>query len=344
MIFFFRADASIEIGSGHIMRCLTLADELAKRGAQIRFICQERTGNLMTLIEQKGYTVYRLPAGLTPKADMEFTGEIINKQQETPEWLIVDHYEIDTIWESYIKKYVHHIMVIDDLANREHHCDLLLDQNYYENIDNRYDNLVPHGCYKLLGPSYALLRPEFIEVRKGLGNRDGVIKRILIFLGGSDPTNETKKVLEAIRLLNKSDIIVDVVVGASNVHKDEIKKLCSTIPNLHYYYNVNNMAQLMVLADLFIGGGGSTTWERCFLGLPGITLIIANNQEETTVAVAKAGASINLGWAKDVSIPDLTITVKKLLGNPEQVKEMSKISKTLVSNKIDKILEVMIKQ
>src|SRR5690606_26558309 len=133
-------------------------------------------------------------------------------------------YSIDIQWELKLRTYVNRIMVIDDLANRRHDCDLLLDQNLYENMEQRYMGLVPETCKLLLGPRYALLRPEFREARKKLRPRDGTVRRILIFFGGTDPTNETLKAIEAVRLLNCSDIEVDVVVGAKNPHRDLIKK------------------------------------------------------------------------------------------------------------------------
>jgi len=133
----------------------------------------------------------------------------------------------------------------------------------------------------------------------------------MVFFGGSDPTNETAKALEAIRMLNKPDIAVDVVVGSASPHKDKINELCAAMTNVVYHSQVENMAQLMANADLFIGGGGSTTWERCCLGLPSIILVVAQNQAETTAAVAKVGAIWNLGYSRNAIVKSLQCYCKK---------------------------------
>jgi len=199
-----RTDSSVQIGTGHVMRCLTLADELRERGAEIVFVCRDFAGNLCGYIEEKGYIVqgyivHRLPVSDTPKqntegnlkhaawlgadwqTDARQVEEIIKDFNTHPDWLVVDHYALDERWERYLRSYVKKIMVIDDLADRPHDCeviddladrphdcDLLLDQNFYENLESRYDGLAPSGCKKLLGPKYALLRPEFREERKNL--------------------------------------------------------------------------------------------------------------------------------------------------------------------------------
>jgi UDP-2,4-diacetamido-2,4,6-trideoxy-beta-L-altropyranose hydrolase len=336
-----RTDVSVQIGTGHVMRCLTLADELRGRGAEVVFVCRVFDRNFCSYIEAKGYSVYRLPVPDTPKQNMESglkheawlgvdwqtdagqVEEIIKSLENTPDWLVVDHYALDERWEGYLRPYVKKIMVIDDIADREHDCDLLLDQNFYENLESRYDGLVPPGCKKFLGPKYALLRPEFREARRNLRKRDGHVKRIMIFFGGSDPTNETAKALEAIRMLNRPDIAVDVVVGSANPNKDKINELCVAMTNVIYYCQISNMAQLMADADLFIGGGGSTTWERCCLGLPSIILVVAQNQAETTAAVAKAGAFLNLGWSNVVNVSRLVDTLKSLIENSRKIKDMS---------------------
>jgi len=199
-----RTDSSVQIGTGHVMRCLTLADELRERGAEIVFVCRDFAGNLCGYTE--GNLKHAAWLGADWQTDARQVEEIIKDFNTHPDWLVVDHYALDERWERYLRSYVKKIMVIDDLADRPHDCDLLLDQNFYENLESRYDGLAPSGCKKLLGPKYALLRPEFREERKNLRKRDGYVKRIMIFFGGSDPTNETTKALEAVRMLNRPDI------------------------------------------------------------------------------------------------------------------------------------------
>ena len=347
-----RTDSSVQIGTGHVMRCLTLADELRWDGAEVVFVCHEFTGNLCGYIEEKGYVVHRLPLSDLPEqgaqnietdlthavwlgterqTDARQVEEIIN---ETPfDWLIVDHYALDDRWERYLRPYVKKIMVIDDLADRPHDCDLLLDQNFYENLESRYDNLVPFRCKKLLGPKYALLRPQFREARENLRKRDGHVKRIMIFFGGSDPTNETTKALEAIRMLNRPDIAVDVVVGSANPNKDKINKLCASITKVTYHCQVSNMAKLMADADLFIGGGGSTTWERCCLGLPGLIMAVASNQDAIAVGCNEAGIGIYINKSKDISPHQIQIEIEKMLLNQNTLINLGKAAANMVDGK-----------
>ena len=346
-----RADASVQIGTGHVMRCLTLADELRGCGAEAVFVCREFDGNLCSYMEEKGYIVHRLPVsneqehniednlkhsawlGADWQTDAGQVEKIIKSLDTHPDWLLVDHYALDERWEEYLRPYVKKIMVIDDLADRAHDCDLLLDQNFYENLESRYNGLVPTSCKKLLGPKYALLRPEFREARKNLRKRDGHVRRIMIFFGGSDPTNETTKALEAIRMLNRPDIAVDVVVGSANPNKDKINELCAGMTNVIYHCQVSNMAKLMADADLFIGGGGSVTWERCCLWLPSLIISTARNQNAIAVGCDQAGIGIHINKSKDISPHQIQIEIEKMFLNQTTLLTMGKKSTNMVDGK-----------
>jgi UDP-2,4-diacetamido-2,4,6-trideoxy-beta-L-altropyranose hydrolase len=220
-------------------------------------------------------------------------------------------------------------MVIDDLANREHDCDLLLDQNYSNNED-RYNGLVPENCMQLLGSEYAILRPQFRKARGNLKKRDSGDNRILVFMGGVDSQNVTSKVLRAIHMLDRSDIALDVVVGNLNPYHDEIKILTSKIPNTICHHNVENMAKLMSSADLCIGAGGTTTWERCCVGLPTIAIILAENQKGISESLDREGALINLGWYQNVNENGITECINKLINNPGKIQSMTDIGRSLV--------------
>ena len=200
-------------------------------------------------------------------------------------------------------EYIDEIIVIDDLA-RKHDSDLLLDQNYNENLKTRYNKLVPRKCIKLLGPKYALLRNEFSNLRKNNVKPRKNFESVLISFGGSDPTNETEKVLSAIKILktNKQFLEVNAVIGKSDKNKHKIKQLCNSIPNAKFYQNVYKIGKLMYKSDLAIGAGGSSIWERFCLGLPTIVSIVAKHQQETTESLAKNECLINVGPAKNLSI------------------------------------------
>lgn len=321
----FRVDSSSQIGSGHLMRCMTLAQRFVKeKEADVLFVIRELNGNLINLVEDKKFRVAVLQKAekdenlkgyaewltVTQEYDAEETIGAITK--ETVDLLIVDSYAIDITWESIIRPYVKKIMVIDDLANRKHDCDILLDQNFYKNKEVRYDKLVPPNCKLLLGPQYAILREEFYEARKHLKYRDGNIKNILVFFGGVDLTNETKKTLEAIIKLGREDITVNVIIGQGNPHKEEIKKICDRFSYMHYYCQVNNIAEFINEADLAIGAGGTTTWERCFLGLPSIVIAVAENQVEIAKDCDEVGYIKYLGLSNNVIVDDIVYTLKNI--------------------------------
>lgn len=328
-----RADASIEIGTGHVMRCLTLAKQLKQIGAKITFICRNFDGNNISYIKSQGFNVYTLSEVKTQNhfkwveenwlQDAEETRTIINKIGQDIDLLIVDHYSLDQKWEKALRASVKHIMLIDDLANRVHDCDIILDQNFYFNMYQRYEGLVSKSCIQLLGPSYALLREEFLSIDPRKIRRNGKVKNVLVFFGGTDPTGETLKTVKAIQKFNYPLIHFDIVVGATNPRKYEIKKICEEIENVDYYCQVDNMAELMVKADLAIGAGGSTTWERCYLKLPTITIIIAENQLEISQSLASKGAIILLGKSNYVTEYAIQKSIEEAINSQQKLVEIS---------------------
>lgn len=203
-----RVDSSQVMGSGHLMRCLTLAERLRCEGTDVRFICRDLVGNPAHLAREKGFALELLPrreensaltgytAWLTVSQETDATETIAALERAGRAFLdrlIIDHYAIDEVWEKHLRPYTKEIFVIDDLANRRHDCDVLLDQNFYRHMQHRYDGLVPTTCRLLLGPQYALLREEFYRVRETMRVRDGSLRRILVFYGGSDLTSETER-------------------------------------------------------------------------------------------------------------------------------------------------------
>jgi len=320
----FRTDSSLTIGSGHLMRCITLGDELRRRGAEVSFICRDHFGNLIYLLEEKGFpvvplngeteghrlddTVHSSWLGVSWEADAAQTIAVLNKNK--PDWLIVDHYAIDKLWEKKLRPYAEKIMVIDDLADRHHDCDLLLDQNMYYEMETRYDKLVPNACKKLVGPKYALLRPEFAIARKSLRQRDGQVKRVLVFFGGVDQFNETEKALNALVKMDNRQFDVDVVVGSANPNKLQIQIICATHAGFNYHCQIDYLARLMADADLAIGAGGVATWERCAVGLPSIVIAVANNQKELAKTGALHGLLFYLGEANNASSDRLLHVLK----------------------------------
>lgn len=326
-----RTDASVEIGSGHLMRCLTLADQLRGEGAEVAFVCRDLSGGMFDLLDARGYRSAKLPLAEAGKGAQQFDAEETIKAAgqlftEGVDWLVVDHYELDAAWECTLRPHTRKLMVIDDLANRHHDCDLLLDQNYYRELNRRYQGLVSEQCVTLLGPTYVLLRPEFVKARQRLRARDGTVRRILVFFGGSDSTNQTRKALDALKQLSKPEIAIDVVVGAANPYRDEIRLLCQGMLNVQYHCQASNMAELIAAADIAIGAGGATTWERCSLGLPTLTVVFADNQLQTTLDLENFGATLFLGWANKITAVQLARSIESLVDNHALLEKLSERS------------------
>ena len=296
----FRTDASIEIGTGHVMRCLTLADALTQQGHHCVFICRAHSGHLGEFIHSKGYTLHLLPLtdlsataaqelnwnahapwlGTTWQQDADQTLALL-KQQKV-DWLVVDHYALDHQWERRVQAGFHRLMVMDDLADRAHLCDLLLDQTYGREPSD-YKPLVPEHCEILCGSQYALLRPEFAQWREySLKRRaDAELKQLLINLGGVDKDNVTGTVLDALQTCTlPDDCRIVIVMGTTAPWLEQVRLQAQKLPwKTQVKVSVTNMAQLMADSDLAIGAAGSTAWERCCLGLPSIMLVLAENQK-----------------------------------------------------------------
>ncbi|MEI7156286.1 UDP-2,4-diacetamido-2,4,6-trideoxy-beta-L-altropyranose hydrolase [Pectobacterium parmentieri] len=307
--YLFRADASIDIGSGHVMRCMTLANELRQSGHDIYFICRNLPGHLAAVLE-KNDIVYSLlgppkdaeqnpqepayahSAWLTVSQETDFlqSKKIIASYQ--PDWIVLDHYALSSVWEEKAREFGAKVCIIDDLADRPHQADILIDQNLGRKKSD-YLDLVPLYCQLLIGPQYALLRPEFKHWREFSLKRRAEIKsiqQILVNLGGVDKDNITENILSALANMDSLDesASITVVMGKTAPHLHRIIEKSETMPyKTKVLCGVDNMAELMTHADLAIGAAGSTSWERCCLGLPTIQIIIAKNQESVAAVLSE---------------------------------------------------------
>lgn len=315
MKIFFRVDASISIGSGHVMRCLALADFLRKQGNTCFFVCREFSGNLIDLIKSLGFFVFSLPnfkfdcPNNFSKLDCEETKNIFSAvdNDNLPDWLIVDHYSLGYSWETGVKSFVEKILAIDDLANRPHNCDVLVDQNLGRtSVD--YSKLTPSSSFILAGPKYSLLRSEFYEWREFSLNRrleSTSLNNIFISLGGVDADNVTCCVLSALKnfcLFLPSHLKITVVMGKHAPHVGSVREMAHSMPwDTCVKVGVSNMAELMSYSDIAIGAGGGSAWERCCLGVPSLIVILADNQIAGANALDKNHISESLGAYKEVS-------------------------------------------
>jgi len=327
----FRADASLQMGTGHIMRCLTLAVELKKQGAEVEFICRAHEGNLIGRIELQGFKTHVLPLSQNTAIDDALYGSQwlgANQQEDAalclpilekikPDWLIVDHYSLDQTWQSVLAECFSKLMVIDDLANRKHQCNVLLDQTYGRN-ENDYAGLVPKCSQLLLGSEYALLRPEFAEWREySLQRRiKPNFKKLLITMGGVDPDNVTGELLDALKDCSlPKELEISIVMGPTAPHLKKVQQQAELLPyKTNVLVDVRNMAEIMANAGLAIGAAGATTWERCCLGLPSMMVVLADNQKDiagflkqkqAAIVINKNDVSNNLKLIEGISVASL---------------------------------------
>ena len=327
----FRVDASTLMGHGHVMRCLTLADELRQQGVLSLFITRAFSGHLADQISDRGHDVVLLAFKVSSSC-FNFDGHnrwlAVSWEQDAAEtcgaienervdWLVIDHYGIDARWHHVLRKKAAKILVIDDLANRELDCDLLLDQTHGR-LATDYNRQALEECRKLLGSEYALLRPEFMNRRtEAYAHRRNAenIKRVLVSLGGADSTSTTLIVLEGLLAVSWPDekVHFDVVLGESAPCYAKVKQLIEqsrlSVALISY---AEDMADLMLWADLAVGAGGTTSWERCCLGLPSLVVELAANQSLIINGLVESGAAVSLGRSANLTsdkVADCVTTV-----------------------------------
>ncbi len=353
----FRVDYSLHIGLGHLMRCLTLANALKLQDVSSYFICRQLPGRHQNLVLEDGHELIYLATpsgslsvensadsyenwlGVPWQQDADETLAVIHKRQLKPAWLIIDHYGIDYKWQNRLRSTKARILVIDDLANRKHSCDILLDSNYLRS-ETDYSNLVSESTRLYTGPDYVLLRPEFSQIRETVdlaGWRKkviGGIKNILVFMGGADESNSTQEVLAGIARVDWNEKpAVDVVVGPLFECLDELKSFISRLDvEVTMHVSTRKMADLMLKADLAVGAAGSATWERCCLGLPTISLELADNQHFANSRLAGNG----LVKCLDKNVPvsnGIKKAISELLLDKSSLVEISMKSLKLVDGK-----------
>ncbi len=352
-----RVDASNTMGSGHIMRCLTLANALSEQGCRSHFIVRHLPASLEDLIKQSGHECTRLPRadstpdelphsewlGVSQADDAKATAQFIVQLDSKPDWLIVDHYALDIRWETLLRPLICRLMVIDDLADRHHDCDVLLDQNEYLDKASRYRELIPTHTPLALGARFALLRPEFKRLHTQVATRQGPVRNILIFFGGMDTHNYTAKVLSIlpeVLIQLESSVEINVIIGSEHPDREYITRICDEQSyNLHI--QTTKMAELMAAADMAIGAGGSASWERCSVGLPSLAFAVAHNQIQLTEDACLSGVleSPAVDWNSASSIK---VAISAMIMNPLGRQRISQLGLAMVDGRgVDRILRLM---
>ena len=331
-----RTDSSAQIGSGHLVRCLTLADELRRRGAEVWFVSRELPGNLIHLIAERGYRVARLPPpvsngisgkeipswlGVTQGLDADETLAAIDGRVD---WMVVDHYGLDRSWEQRIRRSADRVFVIDDLADRPHDADALLDQNFrITGHASRYDALVAPGCRQMLGPRFAMLQPVYRLLRAAMVPRNAGVRRVLVFFGAHDAQRTVLRVVEALRRPEFAALNVDVVPGSDPQLAAEVKLLARDSMAISVHDSPASLAYLLARADLAVGACGTTTWERACLGLPSLVATIAANQIDIADALARSGCIRLAGPSASLTVEDWAFRIAELVGDGERMASLS---------------------
>lgn len=351
----FRVDAAPHIGLGHFMRCLALADAVGARGARTRFVSRHLSPLLHEMLTARGHELSLLDTAASDEQikDLPYshwlgtsqaTDALATIEALSPErwdWAIVDHYALDARWETTVRAAARRILVIDDTADRRHECDVLLDQNLFADMATRYQGLAPERCRLLLGPHYALLRKEFAFLREITGVRADGVKRILVLFGGVDARNETEKVIRAITLHREKAVDVDVVIGADHSARTQVAELCAQY-GFGFYVQASGVAELMARADLAVGATGSTSWERCCLGLPAVCITSGANEVPIAHGLAARGAIVDLGDGATVTPDTLSVILQRLICNPSEVMAMSVAARTLVDGRgVDRVRDTL---
>lgn len=279
----FRCDAGMQLGSGHVMRCLTLADALAERGAAVTFACSAESYETVPALGASGYAMITLDAPLD--------AEEIASAGACWDAAVVDHYRLDAAYEGALRRVAPVILAIDDLADRPHDCDILLDQTLSREASD-YAPLVPPAAELLLGPEYALLRPEFARARPAAlaaRAKGGPVRRILVSLGMTDIGGITARAVKA-ALAAGLEAEIAVAVGSRAESLPELRALAKIDLRVVLHVDCADIWALFAESDLSIGACGTTSWERCCLGLPSIALVLADNQAKIGDELAKFGA------------------------------------------------------
>jgi UDP-2,4-diacetamido-2,4,6-trideoxy-beta-L-altropyranose hydrolase len=291
----FRLDASSSIGAGHLVRCATLGKELATRGAQVVFVIRTDRESDCAWLRSEGFLVRKLAdqRPLSAQADAREFADAVRDLGRL-DWIVVDHYELGASWQTAVRPATDKVLVIDDLADRRHDCDLLLDQNLLDEDEQPYAGLVPPTASILSGPRYALLRPEFSQLRAGLEPRHGAVRSVLVCFGGADPNNHTSAAIEAIEPLAPSLEKVTVVIGPACIHADVIANAVRRTHGCDLRVAPANLPELLLQSDLAIGAGGTMAWERACLGVPTVAVGIARNQVRVLERLFEKGCALGI--------------------------------------------------
>jgi UDP-2,4-diacetamido-2,4,6-trideoxy-beta-L-altropyranose hydrolase len=333
-----RADANAQMGTGHLMRCLALAQAWQSQGGEAIFVTVCDSEGLLQRIRGEGFQVVELQKTYPDPDEWDATSRVLAAYPEA--WVVLDGYHFDPAYQRRVKKTGHSLLVIDDMAHLDHYyADVVLNQNIHA---AQLDYSCEPYTRLLLGTEYVLLRREFWSWREWEREIPDVARKVLVTLGGGDPDNQTLKVIRALQEVDVEGLEAVVVVGGSNPHWEELNSAARVVPGVRLVRNVSNMPELMAWADVAITAGGSTCWETAFMGLPNLVLILVENQREVAEALDNYGLGLSLGWHKKIRVSSLAKTLKQVMYDSARRAKMSEKGKYLVDGAgIERIIALL---
>ncbi|MEQ8384497.1 MAG: UDP-2,4-diacetamido-2,4,6-trideoxy-beta-L-altropyranose hydrolase [Coleofasciculus sp. A1-SPW-01] len=323
-----RVDASIKIGTGHLMRCMALAQAWQNIGGRAIFAIATQATPIEDRLVSEGMNVVHLSVEPGSAEDAIKTANLARQLGAT--WVVVDGYHFGAEYQRIIKNCGLRLLFIDDYGHAQlYWADLVLNQNIYAH-EGLYPNRAP-DTQLLLGTRYALLRGEFCQWQEWTRKILPVARKVLVTLGGSDPDNVTLKVIQGLQRVDVPDLEAVVVVGGSNPHYEKLQAAVDASPfPISLERNVTNMPELIAWADVAISAGGSTTWELAFMGLPSLVLVLADNQRAIAEKLGDMGVAVNLGWHEYVSVAEIAQAMKQLLVSSGIRAEMARHGRELI--------------
>lgn len=305
-----RADGGPQIGAGHVMRCLALAQGWRRSGGRVIFAFAEPLKRLTQLVEAEGCEAVVLSVAIGSLADADAT--VSRANENDARWIVADGYAFTAAWQERVHASGKRLLVLDDYGHAvRYFADLILNQNL--SADERWYALREPASRLALGPDYVLLRREFLQQRNEPRTIAAEARKILVTFGGSDPDNVTARVIAELREIPRLE--ATVVIGGFNLHRAALEKLaldCNrSRPWLRLCVNATNMPELMAWADLAITAGGSTLWELAYMRLPSLVLVVANNQAPAAQLIDAAGVARRLHSPEEISLvlPSLIVDV-----------------------------------
>lgn len=323
-----RADASTQIGTGHVMRCLALAQAWQDAGGHAIFVMVMGAPTLEARSQSEGTAVVHLSAQPGSADDAIQTADLA--RQRGASWVVVDGYHFSADYQRKIKHAGPHLLVIDDNGHASHYyADIVLNQNVHAD-EGLYVNREPYTRL-LLGTRYALLRREFLKWRGWKREIPALARRVLVIMGGGDPHNVTLKVVQALQQVKVDGLKAVVVIGGSNPHYEKLQSALrdSRFP-IHLESDVTNMSKPMAWADVAVSSAGSTFWELASMGLPSLVLVLADNQRLVAQRLGRMGVAVSLGWYENLSSAEIAQAVTQLLAAAEVRAELARHGQRLV--------------